>query len=190
MADRLQILTLCKRTAWMNVRIESNPALRKPQPRDRADLNTALYMLAYLGAIDMALYDLVQELTEAGLYRHALKKQINQLTRIVGNANGKANDILKAVNNGHRVRQYSDMYEYAYGKVQNHVLLQAPERAYNIVRALTRLFTKAWDAVGRRTRHVYLRDAVEALARLDIPQIADHNIDSIIERAVKITLPD
>lgn len=190
MADRMQVLTLCKRTAWMNDRIESNPALRKPQPSDRADLNKALYMLAYLGAIDMALYDLVQELTDAGLYRHALKAQINRTMQIVGNANGRANDTLKVVNNGKRVRQYTEMYEYAYNKIQRHILLEAPERAYNIVRALTRLFTKAYDAVGRRTNHTYLRDAAEALKRIDIPQIADRNIDTIIERAVNIVLPD
>ena len=112
----------------MNDRIESNPALRKPRPNDRADLNKALYMLAYLGAIDMALYDLVQELTDAGLYRHALKAQINRTMQIVGNANGRANDTLKVVNNGKRVRQYTEMYEYAYNKIQRHILLEAPER--------------------------------------------------------------
>lgn len=189
MADRIQMLTLCKRTAWMNDRIETHPELRKPRPTDRGDLNTALYMLAYLGAIDMALYDLVQELDDAGLYRHALKAQVNRLMRTVASANGKACDILKAVNNGNRVRQYTDMYEYTYNKIQRHILLDAPERAYNIVRALTRLFAKAYEAVGRRTRHTYLRDAAEALKRLDIPQIADRNIDNIIERAVNIVLP-
>lgn len=188
MADTLQTLTLCKRMAWRNIQLKENPHLRKEQPRDRADLNTALYMLAYLGAVDMALYDLVQELTDAGLYRHAVKAQVNRIMRVVAQANGQANAILQLVNDGNRVRQYADMYEYAYNKAQEHILLEAPERAYNIVRAFARLFTQAYDAVGRRTAHTYLREASQALKHLDIPQIPDRYVDNIIERAVQIVM--
>jgi hypothetical protein len=74
--------------------------------------------------------------------------------------------------------------------VQAHICLEAPERAYNIVRALTRLFCKAYDAVGRRTRHTYLGDAATVLKRLNIPQITDHNVDVIIERNVQIVMPE
>lgn len=63
-----------------------------------------------------------------------------------------------------------------------------PERAYNIVRAFARLFTQAYDAVGRRTAHTYLREASQALKRLDIPQITDRHVDNIIERAVQIVM--
>ena len=182
-------LMLAKRTAWMNVQREEHPEKRPEQARDRNDLNTALLMLAYIGAVDMVLYDLVDELTEAGLYRHATKGTINRVRRVVGHANGMANEILRLVNNGQRVRQYAEMYEYAYQQAQEHILLAPPERAYNIVRALARLFIKAYDAVGRRTRHTYLRDAAEALKHIDIPQIADKHIDVIIERAVKIRIP-
>lgn len=185
-----QELQLIKRTAWMNVQIETNPAFRKPRQRDHDDLIQAMYMLAYLGAIDMAIYDLIQELTDAGLYRHAIKRQINAISRTIASANGMASDILKKVNNGQRVRQYSDMFEYTYNEVQKHIPLQAPERAYNIVRALTRLFVKAYDAVGFRTSHTYLKDATEILKRLEIPQIKDYNIDGIIERNVEIVVPN
>lgn len=183
-------LMLAKRTAWMNVQREEHPEKRPGQERDRKDLITAMYMLAYIGAINMALYDLRDELTDAGLYRHALKAQINRIMAVVGHANGCANEILQLVNNGQRVRQYADMYEYAYNKVQAHICLEAPERAYNIVRALTRLFCKAYDAVGRRTRHTYLGDAATVLKRLNIPQITDHNVDVIIERNVQIVIPE
>lgn len=179
-----------RRTAWMNIQIEDNPSMRKPKKRERDDLIKAMYMLAYIGAIDMCLYDLVDELTEAGLYRHALKKQINHIMRTVAYANGQANEILQRVNDGKRVRQYTDMFEYTYNEIQTHVLLKAPERAYNIVRALTRLFVEAFDAVGIRTNHIYLRDAAEVLKRLEIPQIQDHHIDVIIQRNVEIVLPE
>ena len=113
-----------------------------------------------------------------------------RIMRIVAHANGQANAILQRVNDGKRVRQYTDMFEYTYNEIQTHVLLKAPERAYNIVRALTRLFVEAFDAVGIRTKHIYLRDAAEVLKRLDIPHIQDHNIDVIIQRNVEIVLPE
>lgn len=185
-----QEMQLIRRTAWMNIQLEDNPSLRPEKKRDRDDLIKAMYMLAYIGAIDMALYDLVDELTEAGLYRHAIKAQVNRIMRIVAHANGQANAILQRVNDGKRVRQYTDMFEYTYNEIQTHVLLKAPERAYNIVRALTRLFVEAFDAVGIRTKHIYLRDAAEVLKRLEIPQIQDHNIDVIIKRNVEIVLPE
>jgi predicted TPR repeat methyltransferase len=84
-----QEMMLIRRTAWMNIRLEENPALRPPKQRERDDLITAMYMLAYIGAIDMCLYDLVDELTEAGLYRHALKKQINHIMRTVAKQTAK-----------------------------------------------------------------------------------------------------
>lgn len=185
-----QEMMLIRRTVWMNIQLEDNPSLRPPKHRERDDLIKAMYMLAYIGAIDMALYDLVDELTEAGLYRHAIKAQVNRIMRIVAHANGQANAILQRVNDGKRVRQYTDMFEYTYNEIQTHVLLKAPERAYNIVRALTRLFVEAFDAVGIRTKHIYLRDAAEVLKRLEVPQIQDHNIEVIIQRNVEIVLPE
>lgn len=157
-----QEMLLIRRTAWMNIQLEDNPSLRPVKKRDRDDL----------------------------IYRHALKAQVNRIMRIVAHANGQANAILQRVNDGKRVRQYTDMFEYTYNEIQTHVLLKAPERAYNIVRALTRLFVEAFDAVGIRTKHIYLRDAAEVLKRLEIPQLQDHNIDVIIKRNVEIVLPE
>lgn len=173
----------------MNIQLEINPAMRKSKPSDRKELVTAMYMLAYIGAINMALYDLIDELTEAGLYRHAIKRDVNRALKVTLNANGLASDILKAVNNGKRVRQHSDMYEYAYNKVQEHINLEPPLRAYNIVRALTRLFTEAYNEVGAKTSHLYLREASEVLKRIEIPSLKEYDIvDTIIKNAVQIEM--
>lgn len=182
----IQGLELARRTAWMNMQIENNPSLRKSKPSDREELIKAMYMLAYLGAINMALYDLIDELTEAGLFRHAIKRDINRALKVTLNANGLASDILKKVNKGKRVRQHSEMYEYAYYAIQEHILLDPPYRAYNIVRALSRLFTDAYNEVGAKTSHLYLREAAEVLCRIEIPSIKDYNIDAIISKAVQI----
>ena len=149
-----------------------------------------MYMLAYLGAIDMALYDLKEALEDNGLFRHKLKYDFNRVADVVAKANGLANAILKAVNNGERVRQYADMYEYAYNATQNSILIKEnpTNRSYSIVRALSRLFIEAYNKVGVRTNHIYLRDVAKILPLIDVPQFTDHNIDCIISKAVQITL--
>lgn len=185
MATTTQTLELAHRSMLMHI----HPAFRKPKPTDRDELVTAMYMLAYIGAINMALYDLIDELTDAGLYRHAIKRDVNRALKVVGNANNLASSILKAVNGGKRVRQHSDMWEYAYNKVQDHIKLEPPLRAYNIVRALTRLFTDAYNEVGRKTSHLYLREASDVLQRLVIPSLKEYPIiDTIIKNAVQIEL--
>lgn len=183
-------MSLMKRTAWLNASYEMNPSLRPPKPTDRQELVTAMYMLAYLGAIDMALIDLEEELTIAGLYRHALKRDLNRIHKIVGDANGYASDILKAVNNGTRVNQYVDMFEYAYNKVQKCIRLDDKplDRAYSIVKALSRLFTEAYIRVGAKTNHRYLGNVSKVLAKFEIQQLTDYNLDCIISKNVVISL--
>lgn len=186
---QLRELQLMKRTAWMNDQLERNPPERPNDARDEQDLTTAMYMLAYLGAIDMALIDLQEELENAGLFRHALKYNFNRVVKTVSKANGLANYILKAVNNGERVRQYADMYEYAYNATQQRILIDAPHnRSYSIVKALSRLFTEAYNKVGIRTNHRYLGDVANILPLIDVPQFTDHNVDCIIRKAVQITI--
>lgn len=186
---QLRELQLMKRTAWMNDQLERNPPERPNDARDEQDLTTAMYMLAYLGAIDMALIDLQEELENAGLFRHALKYNFNRVVKTVSKANGLANCILKAVNNGERVRQYADMYEYAYNATQQRILIDAPHnRSYSIVKALSRLFTEAYNKVGIRTNHRYLGDVANILPLIDVPQFTDHNVDCIIRKAVQITI--
>lgn len=177
-----------RRTAWLNASYEDNPALRPKRQSDRADLITAFYMLAYLGAADMALLDLEQELQDANLYRHGIKRMMTRTMQVVGNANGLASDILKEMNHGVRVRQHSDTFEYAYNKIQENVLLtdQPLNRAYSIVKALARLFSEAYNKVGRKTNHYYLQEASVILSRLDIPQLKDFNLDPIISNNVRI----
>lgn len=186
---QLRELQLMKRTAWMNDQLERNPPERPNDARDEQDLTTAMYMLAYLGAIDMALIDLQEELENAGLFRHALKYNFNRVVKTISKANGLANYILKAVNNGERVRQYADMYEYTYNATQQRILIDAPHnRSYSIVKALSRLFTEAYNKVGIRTNHRYLGDVANILPLIDVPQFTDHNVDCIIRKAVQITI--
>lgn len=182
---QLRELQLMKRTALMNIRKEENP----PEPTEAEKsrmLIKAMYMLAYLGAIDMAMYDLVEDVKSAGLYRHTLKHTIGRVSKTVAQANGLANSILKSVNNGERVRQYADMYEYAYNKVQETILITPPHRAYSIIKALSRLFIEAYNEVGAKTNHHYLGEVAKILPRIDIPQLKDYNIDCIISKAVQI----
>lgn len=183
----LRELRLMRMMARQNIKIEENPP--EPTEAERAQyLTTAMYMLAYLGAIDMALYDLVADVEAAGLYRHSLKHTINNVSKVVAQANGLANSILRSVNNGVRVRRYTDMYEYAYNAIQQSILIEPPHRSYSIIKALSRLFIDAYNKVGAKTNHHYLKDVAKILPRIDIPELKDYNIDCIISKAVQIEL--
>lgn len=174
--------------ARQNIKIEENPP--EPTEAERVQyLTTAMYMLAYLGAIDMAMYDLIADLEAEKLYKHSLKHSINRVSKVIANANGLASSILRSVNNGVRVRQYSDMYEYAYNAIQAHVLIKPPHRSYSIVKALSRLFIKAYNKVGVKTNHLYLRDVARILPSIEVPEFKDYNIDDcIISKVVQIEL--
>lgn len=187
---QLRQLELMKRTVWMNIqRIDKPSPERQRDVKADKDLTIAMYMLAYLGAIDMALIDLKEQMQEAKLYKQSLKYNFNRVERVVSTANGYANAILQAVNNGVRVKQYADMYEYAFNATQDSILIEHPaNRSYSIVKALSRLFIEAYNKVGVRTNHRYLGDVAKVLPLIDIPQLKDHNVDCIIRNAVHITL--
>lgn len=169
----------------MNIRKKRYPPEPTGAEKDKITIR-ALYMLAYLGAIDLALIDLEKELTDIGLYKHTLKHQIGRICKIVAMANGEASFGLKRGNKGQRLRQHSEMYEYAYYRAQECILTPPPNRAYSIVKALSRLFIEAYNDVGAKTNHYYLGEAAKILPRLDIPQLEDKNIDCIITKAVQI----
>lgn len=57
----IQELKLMKRTAWMNIQREVHPPVQSNSAQEKKEITTAVYMLAYLGAIDMTLYDLVED---------------------------------------------------------------------------------------------------------------------------------
>lgn len=184
--NTIKQLQLMKRTAWLNMQKEMMPP--PPDKDDKQDITTAMYMLAYLGAMDMVLYDLIDEATAIGVYRHNVKHSIGKVKDAIATANGLANSILKSINNGVRVRQYSDMFEYAYNEAQKHILIESPNRAYSIFKAMARLFTEAYNKVGVKTNHRYLRKVVNVLHLVDIPEMRDYNIDCIIRSAVQIEL--
>lgn len=184
----IQELRLMKRTAWMNIQREVHPPVQPNSAQEKKEITTAVYMLAYLGAIDMTLYDLVEDLQNAGLYKHSIKRNVGRVSRAVATANGIANNTLKRVNGGVRVRQYTDMYEYAYNAIQQHILIESPHRAYSIIKSLARLFTDAYNQVGAKTNHHYLAEVVKILPIIEIPNLKEYNVDFIIQNAVQITL--
>ena len=72
---QLRQLELMKRTRLMNARRAIYPPVKPHNAIEEKDVQTAMYMLAYLGAIDMVLYDLEDDLQKEGLFKHTLKVQ-------------------------------------------------------------------------------------------------------------------
>lgn len=179
---------LMKHTRLMNARRAIYPPVKPHNAIEEQDVQTAMYMLAYLGAIDMILIDLEEDLINEGLYKHKLKYDLGRVKRAVANANGFSNSLLKAINDGKRVRQYADMYEYAYNTAQSCIRVEYPDRSYSIFKALSRLFIEAHNKGGVKYKHFRLGDVVKILPIIEVPQLKDKNIDFIISKAVQIII--
>lgn len=185
---QLRQLELMKRTRLMNARRAISPPVKPHNAIEEKDVQTAMYMLAYLGAIDMVLYDLEDDLQKEGLFKHTLKYNIGRARKAIANANGFVCTLLQVLNGGNRVRQYSDLYEYAYNTAQSCICVEYPNRSYSIFKALSRLFIEAHNKGGIKYKQFHLGDVVRILPTINVPQLQDKNIDFIITKAVQIII--
>ena len=130
----LQEAQLIKRTAWVNMQD------RKPSKDDEKYVPKAVRMLTFIACLNYAMLDLGDELSEAGILRHAVKRRYNMALDIVQKAHAEAYRMLNSISEP-AGRQYNEEMDRTYSIIQSCVMLQPPERAYNIVLALLRLIT-------------------------------------------------
>ena len=179
---QLQQRELMKRMAWVNIQNEIHPPERPQDANDRKALTKAMYMLAYLGAIDMAIYDLIDEMEAIGKYRHANKRNINRARDIILNAHNTSYKRLYNYDFG-GCKQYNDAMEVYYKAINDCVALEAPERAYNIVMAICRLQAKKRGKVTIRT-YAPSFEVDKIPQMLEGLGIKDYHLDNIIEQRI------
>lgn len=165
---------LIKRTAWMNMQP------RKPQPQDERLVPIAVRMLTYVACLNYAMLDLETELSNAGLLRQNIKRSFYIAYEHVQKVHQEAYMMLRKINNK-ATREYNDHMEWAWRKIENAVLLDAPERGYNIVVALVRLIEKANIELSGRYDFAPSRVLYRITSLLSCAGIEDRQIDRIIE---------
>lgn len=167
-------------TAWQNC--QPKPFHLPDSVEEKQNYEAVIWM-TLLAALDYFIYDLIEEMEDAGKYRHANKRNINRARDI----------IMKAHNTFYRrifnydfggCKQYNDAMDVYYKAINDCIALEAPERAYNIVVAICRLQAKQR---GKMIAHSF----APSLEVDKVPQmleglgIHDYHLDNIIEQRVR-----
>lgn len=142
-------------------------------------------LLLLFAALDIAITDVAQEFADAGLYRHAVKRELNEIERIVLTTYKALYNKLQTVEKEITRKAYDYWLVRVSDAIDDSILLTPPRRSYNIAVALARLIVKRNDSLGRfivAEAHP-IRHVVTRLERINVVQ--DHHIDFIIERTIK-----
>lgn len=174
----LQEAQLIKRTAWVNMQE------RKPSEDDKKYIPKAVRMLTFIACLNYAMLDLGDELSEAGIMRHNVKRHYNMALYIVQRTHTIAYRMLTRISE-RAGREYNDKMDYAYSQIQSCVMLSAPERSYNIVLALIRMIGSLNNELTCRYDFAPARELSKIPAMLADSGIKDYHIDNIIDINVK-----
>lgn len=142
-------------------------------------------LLLLFAALDIAITDVAQEFSDAGLYRHAVKRELNEIERIVLTTYKALYNKLQTVEKEITRKAYDYWLVRVSDAIDDSILLAPPRRSYNIAVALARLIVKRNDSLGRfivAEAHP-IRHVVTRLERINVVQ--DHHIDFIIEKTIK-----
>ena len=167
-------------TAWQNC--QPKPFHLPDSVEEKQNYEAVIWM-TLLAALDYFIYDLIDEMEDAGKYRHANKRTINRARDIILKAH---NTFYKRIFNYDfgGCKQYNDAMDVYYKAINNCIALEAPERAYNIVVAICRLQAKQR---GKMIAHSF----APSLEVDKVPQmleglgIHDYHLDNIIEQRVR-----
>ena len=167
---------LMKHTAWMNTRLIE----RGPRPEDERYVPLAVRMLTLVGCLNYAMLDLESELTASGLFHHETKRRYTQARTLVAQAHGIAWSMLRKIDD-RAARQYNDKTDEAYRTISGCILLEAPQRSYNIVLSLCRIISSLNGRISGRYDFNPAKPLVHIPALLECIGIEDCKIDGIIE---------
>lgn len=145
----------------------------------------AVVMLTLIAAAHYFTDDLVSELSAHNIYRQVTKRAINRVEPIINTAHRRASDMLRACNQDNGYRAYNDCMDDFYHAIDEAVLLDAPERAYNIILAICRLVGNYVEQRIGAYDFAPAHDVAKIPAIIaDVP-VEDHHIDNIIDRVIR-----
>lgn len=175
-------MRLIRATAYANIQRESAGPSDEEVQRYKIPTEELLLLFA---ALDIAITDVAQEFASAGLYRHAVKRELNAIEQIVMTTYKALYTKLQTVEKDMTCKAYDYWMVRVSDAIDDSILLAPPKRSYNIAVALARLIVKRNDSLGRfivAEAHP-LRHVVTRLERINV--VEDHHIDFIIERTIK-----
>lgn len=172
---------LIRKTTWQQVQNEIPKEFDATQKKRNEE---AVIMLSLVAAAYKFCDELISELEDAGLYRHAIRREANKVEPMLKRASHGAMAILKRVNNGKVNTGYYDCMDQFYEAIDNCVSLDPPERCYNILLAICRIVGKYSNKLTEY-KHLQSHEAVKVVKILERIPIHDYKMDNIIELTVK-----
>lgn len=157
---------------------------RLPTAEEDRQNKEAVILVTLLAALDYFIYDLIDELTEVGMYRQANKRAVNRAKDIIIKAHTKFYGAMMKYDDGKGIRQYNDAMDKFYAAINECVALTPPERAYNIVVAICRLQMSQNDKL---TYHSYVlsKEVAKIPKMLECLGIHDYGLDRIIYQRIR-----
>lgn len=177
-----EVMRLIRSTARVNMLREMAAPTDEEVAKFKVPTEELLLLFA---ALDIAITDVAQEFADAGLYRHAVKRELNAIEQIVMTTYKALYTKLQNVEKEMTRKAYDYWMVRVSDAIDDSILLAPPKRSYNIAVALARLIVKRNDSLGRfivAEAHP-MRHVVTRLERINVVQ--DHHIDFIIERTIK-----
>lgn len=150
-------------------------------------LPNAVKVIIYTACLHSALYNLCEEMDTIGEYRHQKKKYLNNCIDKIGYVHHALYKNI-GTNSPYFGDWYNKQLEVAEESIDEHLLIEPPLRAYNIVKALFRMLKKSNDACGRFCCPALVElmpEAIKLLERCEFP-IEDKHIDFILENCIDV----
>lgn len=180
-------MEIAKNKAWLahQMTMQANKALyaEMTPKEEKAATSDTVRILLYYTVLNVTVSDIKFEFDEMGLYRHRAKKTINEVEDIVVCLFNRLRRRLLD-NDPVTTRKYDQINPFAGAKVEEAILLTAPERSVNIALATCRLMMKCNDALDRFCVPEVLPLHQNVIRRLESLGVKDYHIDSIIERTI------
>lgn len=157
--------------------------MRPPTENDKKLVPRAIRMLSYIACLNYAACDLEEELQNAWKWHREIKHCVGQVQNVVAEVHQTAYSMLY----GHSTmagRQYNNAMDGSWREIDAGILLQAPERAYNIVCAICRLIEALNIQLGGKYDFAPAKKLYGIPALLDCCRLEDHHVDAIIDRLV------
>lgn len=168
-------------TAWQQ---EQPKDYRNPTMLEDEQNKEAVRMLTLIASLDYFIYDLIEEMEQAGKFKHTIKRNINRCKELIERVHMIFYRRLFSYEFG-GCKKYNDAMDTYYKAINHCVSLEAPERAYNIIVAIVRLQAECRKRIDMRYFYQPSQDLECIPSLLECLGIHDYKLDNIIERQVR-----
>ncbi len=178
----MQTMRLMRYTAQFNTRRLDAPITAKERIKYKTKTEE---ILLYSAVLNIAITNIAEELEQAGLFRHNIKRDINEVEKIILSSYESLYSRFQKVEKAITRTSYDNAMIQLSDAIDESILIPPPHRAYSIAIALCRMICKHNSSLGRFIiAEAYpIRQVIKKLERITV--VKDYQIDFIIDRTLQ-----